>query len=101
MPEDDLVGLVFDRESGSGSVTDDPDHPNRILLKSFIRIADRSNDTSLQVSHSAHIVYDREIRNIVEKTIDRDIPPQGILCRSSITVRTDDLPSFRLDLFKF
>jgi hypothetical protein len=101
VPEDGLVGLVFDGKPGSGSMADDPDHSNRVLLKSLIGITDRSDDLLLEVFHPADVVYDGEIRNIIEKTIDRDIPSQGILCRRPKTVCPDDLPFFGLDFLKF
>ena len=82
-------------------MADDTDHSNRILLKSFIRIADGSNDLLFKVSHSADIVDDGEICNIVKKAIDRDVSSQGILFRCSKTFFSDNLTFFCLNLFKF
>jgi hypothetical protein len=100
MPEDRLVGLVFNGKSGSGGMADHPNHSDRILLKSFIRVTDRSDDLPLQVGHPADAVYDREIRNVVKKTIDRDIPSQGVLRRRSKAVRPKDLPFFCVSFLK-
>ena len=101
MLEDGLVGLILNGKSGPGGMADNPDHSNRVLLKSFVWIADGSNDLSLEVSNSADIIDNREICNIVEKAIDGDVSTQGILCGRSKTVCPDKLPFFRLDLFKF
>ena len=96
-----LVGLVFNGESSSSGMADHPNHSDRILLKSFTRITDGSNDPSLEVCDSANIIYNREICNIVEKAINRDVPAQGILRGRSKTVCPDDIPFFRFYLFKF
>jgi hypothetical protein len=101
MLEYGLIGLVFNGESGSGGMADDPNHSDRILLKPFIRIANGSDEPSLKVSHSADIVYDGEICNIVEKAINRDVSSQGIFFRCSKTFLSDDLTFFCLNLFKF
>jgi hypothetical protein len=101
VPEDRLVGLAFDGKPGSGGVADHPYHPGRILLKSFVRVTDGSDDVSLEVSHPTDVVYDGEVRNIIEKTIDRNVSPQGILRRRSKTVCPKDGPLRCLDLLKF
>jgi hypothetical protein len=101
MLEYGLIGLVFNGESGSGGMADDPNHSDRILLKPFIRIADGSDDPSLKVSHSADIVYDGEICNIVEKAIDRDVSTKGIVCWCSKTLLSNELSFFCLDFFEF
>jgi hypothetical protein len=56
MMGDRLISPVLNGESGSGGMADDSNHPNRILLKSFIGIADGSDDPMLKVNHSADIV---------------------------------------------
>jgi hypothetical protein len=101
MPEDGLVGLVFDGKSGARSMADDPDHSDRILLKSFIRVTDRSDNLSIEVRHPADIVYNGEICNIIKKTIHGDVPTQGILRRCSKAVCPNDIAFFCLDFLKF
>jgi hypothetical protein len=101
MPEDGLVGLVFNGKSGSGGMADDPNHSHRILLESFVGVADRSDDLSLQVGHPTDVVYDGEIGDIIEKTVHCDIPPKSILRRRSKTVRPNDIPFFCLDFLEF
>jgi hypothetical protein len=56
MPEDRLVGLAFNGKSGSSGMADDPNHSDRILLKSFVGVTDGSDDLSLEVSHPADVV---------------------------------------------
>jgi hypothetical protein len=75
MPEDGLVGLVFNGEPGSGGMADHPDHSNGILVESFIGFPDRSDDPLLKVGHPPDVVYDGEVRDIIEETIHRDIAP--------------------------
>jgi len=101
VPKDGLVGVVFNGKPGSGSMADDPNHSNRILLKFFIRVADRSDDLLPQVGHPTDVVYDGEICDIIEKTVYRDIPPQSIVRWRSKTVRPNDIPFFCLDFLKF
>jgi hypothetical protein len=101
VPEDSLIGLVFNGKPGSGGMADDADHSNRILLKSLIGMTDRSDDLSLQVGHPPDVVQDGEVCDIVKKAVHRDIPPQGVLCRRPKTVRPNDLPFFCLDFLKF
>jgi hypothetical protein len=101
VPEDSLVSLVFNGKPGSGGMADDTDHSNRILLESLIGITDRSDDLSLEVGHPVHIIYDGKIRDIVKKTIHRDIPSQSVLCRRPKSVCPNDIPFFCLDFLKF
>jgi hypothetical protein len=101
MPEYGLVGLVFNEESGSGSMADDTNHSNRVLFKSFIRITNGPNDPSLKIGDATDIVDDGEICNIVEEAINRDVSAKGILCRRSEAVCPKDIPFFRFYLFKF
>jgi hypothetical protein len=100
-PEDSLVGLVFNGKPGSGGMADDPDHSGRILVKSFIGFTDRSDDLLLEVGHPADVVYDGEICNIIEETIDREVAPKSIFRRSPKTVRPNDISFSRLNFLKF
>jgi hypothetical protein len=101
MPDDRLIGSAFDGEPGSSSMTDDPDHPDRVLPEFLIRISDGSDDPPAKVFHPADIVKDGKICNIVEKAIDRDIPPEGIFFRCPKALCPDHLPIFDLFLFEF
>jgi len=101
VPEDSLVGLVFNGKPGSGGMADDPDHSHRVLLESFIGVTDHSDDPLFEVGHPADIVYDGEICDIIEKAVHRDIPPQGILRRRSKAIGPNNLPFFCLDFPKF
>ncbi len=81
-------------------MADDSNHSNGILFKPLIGVTNRSDDLSLQVGHSANIVQDGEIRDVVEKAVDRDIPAQSIICRRPKAVCSNDLPVFCLDFLK-
>jgi hypothetical protein len=101
MPEDGLVGRTLNGKSSSDGMANGPNHSNRILQKSFIGVTDRSDDLSLEVGHPTDVVYNGEVCNIIEKTIHRDVPTQGILRGRSKTVRPNDIPLFCLDFLKF
>ncbi len=96
-----LIGLFFNMESGSRGVTDDPYHPDRIVLESFIRVPDHTNHLPIEIGHSTHIVDNRKIGNIVKEAVDCDVPAEGILYRRSETFTPDDLTFLRLYLFEF
>jgi hypothetical protein len=74
MSKDGPVGWVIDAKFGSAGMTNNADHPDGVLLKSFIRITDGPYHPSFKVSHPAHIVDKGKVRNAVEKAIDRDVP---------------------------
>jgi hypothetical protein len=99
--DDRLIRPAFNSKSGSGGMAYDANHSDRILVKSFIRIADGLNDPMLEVSDSTDIVDNGKICNIVEKAINRDISAQGILCRGSKTFFSDDLASFCFHFLEF
>jgi hypothetical protein len=101
MSEDGLVGLVFNSESSSGGMADDSNHSDRILLESLIRIANGSNDLMLEVCHSIDIVNNGKICDIIEKSINRDVPAQGILLRCPKALFPDEFPFFCLYFFEF
>jgi len=101
MPENGLIRIFFNAEARSGGVTDDANHSNRILLKSFVWIADGSDDPTVKVCYPADVVYNGKIGDIVKKTVDGDVAPQGILCRCSKTLFSYALTLLRLCFFKF
>jgi hypothetical protein len=73
MSKDSLVGWVIDAKPGSAGMTNHADHPDGVLLKSFIRITDGPYHSSFKISHPAHIVNKGKIRDAVEKAVDRDV----------------------------
>jgi hypothetical protein len=99
--QEGLIGLFFNTESGAGGMADNPDHPDRVLFKFFIRIADGPDDLFLKIRYPVDIVNNREIRNIVEEAIDRDVTAQGILLRGPKAVSLENLPVIGERLFKF
>jgi hypothetical protein len=74
MSKDGSIGSVIDAKPGSAGMTNHADHPDGVLLKSFVGIADGPYHPSLKISHPAYIVDERKIRNVVEKAVDRDVP---------------------------
>jgi hypothetical protein len=82
-------------------MTNHADHPGRVLLKSFIWITNGPYHASPKISHPAHIVDQGKIRNTVEQAVDRDVPPQGILRRSTEAVCPNNISFLCLNLFEF
>ena len=101
MPENRLVSLAFNRETRSGGMANDPNHSDRILLESFIGVADGSNNMSLEVGHPANVVHDGEIRNVIEEAVDREVPSQGIFRRRSKTICPKDGSICCVNLLEF
>ena len=79
----------------------DPDHSDGVLFKPFVRITDGSDDSSSEIIHSPHAVDDGKIRDVVEKTVDRNVPAQRILLRGPEALRPDDFSFLVLGFLKF
>ena len=58
MPDNGLVGLVFNGKSCSGGMADDSNHSDRVLLEPFIWIADCSDVMLLEVRHPSDVIDD-------------------------------------------
>jgi hypothetical protein len=101
MSKDGLIGGFINGEPGPAGMTYNTDHPDGVLLKSFIRITDGPYHPLFKINHSAHIVDKGKIRNAVEKAVDRDVPSQGILCWSPKAVSPNNISFLRLTLFEF
>jgi hypothetical protein len=101
VPEDGLIRIFFNAEAGSGGMTDDANHSYRILLKSFVGIADGSDDPTVEIGYPAHVVYNGKICDIVKKAVDGDVPSKGILCRRAETLLSHKLALLRFCFFKF
>ena len=82
-------------------MADNPNHSHRVLLKSFFRMTDSSDDLLLKIGHSTYIVDDWEICNIVKEAVDCNISAQGIFLRSPEVIRSNDLSIFGHGFFKF
>jgi len=95
-----LDGLRVDREACPRGMTDNADHPDRVLLEPLVRVADGSDDSPPEIFHSPHTVDDRKIRDVVKKTVNRDVAAQGIFLRGAEALCPDDLPVFVLGLLK-
>jgi hypothetical protein len=82
-------------------MADDPNHSSRVLLKSFVGIADGSNDLMFEVSHSTDVIDNRKICDIVEETVNGDVTAQRIFFGCAKTFPPDEFALFRLYLFEF
>src|SRR5437763_14625923 len=48
-----------------------------------LRIADRSHDPRLEIVETVDVVDDREVRDVVRQSVDREIAAEGIFFRRS------------------
>ena len=79
--EDRLVSVRRDREAEAARELDRPEHADRVLAKADVWIADRSDEPGFEVLQSADVVDHREVRDVVEEAVDREVAPQGVLAR--------------------
>jgi len=66
-------------------------HAHGIFLKALLGIADRANDTILQILQAANIIDDRPRRRIVEKRVDGEISSERVLFSSAERVVMPEL----------
>ena len=81
MPEQGLIGFFFDAKTGAGRVPDHPDHPDRVLMEFFVRIADAADDAVLEIFQPSDVIDERKIPGVVKNPVDRNIPPQSVFRR--------------------
>src|SRR5436190_16140345 len=85
--DDQLRGLLLDRsECGvvdrkikPSSEADGPQHPQLVLGNAGERIADRADDTALDIRLPANEVDDLVVQRVVEQAVNREIAPLGIV----------------------
>ncbi len=111
-----LPGFFFHREAEQGGKPYRPQHPHRVFLKPDRRVAYGADDAGRQVGKTAAVVYDREIGNVVGKSIDGEVAAQGVFFGGAVDVVPQDhavvifqhvrvplplLHSVRLNRFRF
>jgi hypothetical protein len=72
------VGDLFDGKSGSGGVTDYPDHSNGVLDEFFFRVSDAPDHAPAKVFESPHMVHEGKVGQIIENSINGNIPAEGV-----------------------
>ena len=77
--EDRLVGVGRDREAQAAGELDRAQHADRVLAEADVRIADGPDEARLEVLEAAHVVDHREVGDVVEEPVDREVPPQRVL----------------------
>jgi hypothetical protein len=79
--QDRLVRVGVDREAEPARELDRPHHADRVLLEAHVGVADRAHEPHLEVVEPADPVDDREVRDVVEEAVDREVAAQRVLAR--------------------
>ena len=69
---------MLDAEIKLGRKTDRPEHPDRVFADSCCRVTDGADEFLLEILHSADVVDDGKVGNIIGKGIDSKITAPGI-----------------------
>ncbi len=97
---DRLHGLALDLEVQPRRELDGAHHAHGILAEADHRVADRADEALLEVLEPPHVVDDREVLDVVEEAVHREVAPVGVRLRRAervVLVRPlrrvlDDLP---------
>ena len=81
MTNDGVVCGRLDGEVESRCELDRPHHPHRIFAKAHIGIADHAHAMLREVVESADVVDHREVGDVVEERVDREVATTRILQR--------------------
>ena len=71
-------GFVFEFEAQLGGEPDRAQHAHRVFAKTCLGITDDAQDAGLEIGHSADIINDAEIADVVVQRVDGEIAPHGI-----------------------
>lgn len=77
----------YDEVMGCGK-TNGTEHSYRVFSKSYIRIADGTNEPLLEVAQSGAVVDNRKIGDVIGKGVDREVTAEGILFRGTEDIVT-------------
>src|SRR5215210_2521914 len=67
---DCLLGIGIDCKAEAGSKTKGTDHAQAVFAEPFVRVADRADDSSLDVFSSFNKIVDDVIEGIIKHSID-------------------------------
>ena len=90
MPADRFSYRRVDRQFQPGGQDHCPKHPNWVLDKSFVRVADASDSTASDISHAVDVIENRAIGSVIEERVDCEVAPERILFGCSECVITRD-----------
>src|SRR5208282_6618226 len=68
----------FDLKAEFGREANRADHPHRVLAHPEFRIADRSDQSRLEIRDAANIIDHAEGSRVVEERVDGEVPPKGV-----------------------
>ena len=81
MDPNGFQALSIDREVESRGQRDRPHHPDGILSKAHLRVADRPHQARAEIGEAINVVDDRESRDVVKERVDREVAAKRILFR--------------------
>ena len=84
------------REAEAGGELAGPHHAHRVLLEAHVGVADRADQLRLEIGDPADVVDDREVGDVVEQRVDREVAPEGVLLRRAEGVVAGDQQVARL-----
>ena len=76
---DGLAGVGVDPEIEPGRERNRPKHAHRVLAEAHGGIADGADRASLEVPEAADPVDHGEVGDVVEESVDREVPAEGVL----------------------
>ncbi len=74
-----LERVRLDREAQPRGQRHRPQHAHRVFTEAHARVADRADQARVQVLEPAHVVDDREVGDVVEQRVDREVAAEGVL----------------------
>ena len=95
--DDRIHRLVFNPEPGSRRVAQRPEHPHGVFGKAEVRLGDHANDPRLDVLDAVNVVEHRECFQVIEETVDGQVPAPGIFLGGAVGVVPEDDPALGPD----
>jgi hypothetical protein len=96
LAQDGVVGLFLDAEIKPRGELDRPDHAHRVLTEADVGVPDGADHPLVQVGQPAHVVDQREVADVVEKPVDREIAAERVFLGRAERVVGADQDVFRV-----
>jgi hypothetical protein len=87
---DRLLRLRLDPEPEPAGELAGAEHAHRVFPETLVRIADDMDELAVEVLDAADVVDDREVADVVEQRVDREVAAEGVLLRRAIGIVAGD-----------
>ena len=94
MTKDGVVRRRLDLEAEARGELDGAHHAHGVLAEADIRIADHAHATRFEVVEAADVVDHREVGDVVEQPVDREVAAPRVLQRRAERVVVGDQQLF-------